>query len=116
MYSRGLYRWTLGAALFAFSGIIALYLLPMVVPPPEPPGYAPYAFVYNVTYVFPLILATAVGVFLTLILSKVYYSRTRGNDDVYRKWKLLAIVVLLLLPILQCLHVIFFVLSVLIDL
>ncbi len=101
-----LYRWALGTAIFSCASNAALYLLPYIVPPPEPRGYAPYMFVYNVTYVFPLMGATAVGFLAAFFLSMAYRSLTRNNGDTSRKWKLLALLLLLIPPGLHILYVV----------
>lgn len=101
-----LYRWAIGAAIFSCACNILLYLLPYIVPPPEPRGYAPYMFVYNFTYVFPLMGAVVVSFFLSLFSSLAYRSVTRNNGDTNRRRKLLALLLLLIPPGLHILYVI----------
>ena len=86
------WRWALGSGL----ATMALYVLPILNPPPSPEGYAPYAFHYNLSFLFPVAFLTLIAMLVTLFHLLRYRRRSAELGESKRRWKTAAIVGLLL--------------------
>ena len=75
----------------------AFLVLPRVIPPPEPAGYAPYQAAYNIPFIiFPLMIAGA-ALLLGVMLAMEYRVRTRDVPFRERRRRL-AVLAAMLLP------------------
>ena len=84
--------------MIATATTTAFYFLPLAFPPPEPAGYAPYAFHYSLSFLLPLSVATFIAFVVAALAATTYLHRTAEIADPRRKSRLV-VLSLLALPI-----------------
>lgn len=95
-------NWKISVVLASFS--ILIFSTTLIYGPPEPRGYAPYAFAYNMGFFFPV-----VGISFSLAIA-CFISIFNIKSDIknFKQWICIIIPFILILPVLAQVGIIFY--------